>query len=186
MIRKTLVVIAAALALAAGAQAQVTDNDTITVTATVQGVFNFVITAASYDFGTVDAAGTGGGVYNPAIGGAVYTADNATTWTCESAPRTVVDIYNDATSSFAGPVGQTGDNLEVQLDLASNPLGGGSSTGWIDATTEGTPAGDLVTNALTGMGNNDSDGNVDFRLTVLDTHPIGLYTWTIVLTASGT
>lgn len=158
-------------------------SDQLTVTANNQGIFLFDIAAASVDLGTVNANGDllGGnpsglsGVRNGSDTGAVYTLDDATTWTCSSAPKRNVDIAENG-SSVAGvlPLGA----LEVRSQAPSN---GGTSGGWITLGTSGT-----LVSGMTNVGNgaNSATGDLDLQLTVLDTDATGSTTWTVILTAS--
>jgi len=188
--RKFLFCASAAVLLLGGgsALAQVTATDSVSVTADNKGVFLFTITEASFDFGDVDASGTllpgtGAGVTGNgrtvADDGGFYTATSAANWNCRSAPNRTVSVYNDS-SVVVGAL--PGDRLELQTPA----VGGGASQGYkLFASESGTPAGDLVTGMTVGNGNNDVDGTLDFRLTVLDTDSTGVTTWTVVLTASG-
>ena len=178
----------AAVAGSGDASAQVLSSDSVVVTATNQGIFTFTIPQVTFDFGNVDAsgaaiAGTGAGVTGGgrtgANDGGIYTAAAAATWTCSSAPQRTVKIYNNS-SIVAGAL--AGDRLEIRIPAA----GGGTSQGYKTFSTQtGTPAGDLVTGMTVRNGANSVNGQVDFRLTVLDTDATGGTTWTMVLTASG-
>jgi len=167
---------------AGSATAQVSASDQLTVTANNQGIFHFEIAAASVDLGTVNANGDllGGnfpgmtGARNGAGTGAVYTADNATTWICSSAPKRNVEIAENG-SSVVGVLPL--DALEVR----SNAPSVGTSGGWITLGTGGT-----LVSGMTNVGNgaNSATGDLDLQLTVLDTDAVGSTTWTVVLTAS--
>jgi hypothetical protein len=186
---RTAVLLVAGLGLASAAHAQVTASDSISVRADNRGIFEFTIAEASFDFGDVDASGavlpgTGAGVTgngrNGGDTGGSYTATAAANWTCRSAPSRTVKIYNDSTTAVGS---LAGDRLEMQIPAA----GGGASQGFKQFSTDsGTPAGDLVTGMTVGNGANGVSGTVDFQLTVLDSDPTGVTTWTVVLTASGT
>lgn len=188
--REFLLLASAAVLLLGGgsalAQVSATATD-ISVTANNQGIFFFTIAEASFDFGDVDASGTGlpgtgagvvGNGRTVADDGGFYTAASAANWNCRSAPSRTVTVYNDS-STAAGAL--PGDRLEMQVPA----VGGGASQGYKQfASQSGTPAGDLVTGMTVGNGNNDVDGTLDFRLTVLDSDATGLTEWTVTLTAT--
>ncbi len=61
-------------------------------------------------------------------------------------------------------------------------MGGGISTGYQLFTS----ASNLLTGTSVGNGANADGGDLDLRLTVLDTDPLGANTWVVRLRASGT
>lgn len=163
------------------ALAQRTADMNLTVTANNLGIFTCNLADANYDFGNVDADGTGGGTRNTDDDGAYYDADAATTWTCRAAPSSTVAI---ALISASGDhtVGSMGDNnLEVRIPDVDS----GTSTGY-NAFTDGSPTpADLITGLTVGNGANAVTGNLDLRLHVYDTDPTGANTWVVRLRATG-
>lgn len=175
-------------------------SDTITVTAANGGVFTFNIVAATYAFGTVDANGTAnsGGTQSitgsrilPADTGSTYLAPAATTWTVASAPSRTVRIFNASTiagGSFAWGAG-TENRLEMQIPVgtlsgtpATCPFKTFTTIG--DGGASGCTLGNLVTGFTAGNGANKATGDLDFRLTVLDTDAVATNTWVVTLTAA--
>lgn len=193
--KKTVSIVALlTLAAVSGFAASPPQSDSITVTATNGGVFTFNIVAASYGFGTVDAAGTAAvGPVGPAptpttnAGGAIYTTAGATTWTCASAPSRTVRVFNASTTSVIN--WGTADRLEMQIPTTG--LGTGTSCNYkvFSAVGDGGAAsctsGNLVHTVTVGNGANSVTGNLDFRLTVANADVTGTNTWTVVLTATG-
>jgi hypothetical protein len=172
----------------------------ITVTAVNAGVFNFTINAASYAFGNVDANGTansGGtqaipGVRNGAPGtGATYTSTTAATWTLTSAPSRAVHIFNASSSGAPTSIAWgTADRLEI--DIPTTGVAGATSCGFKFFATNNTDGGaspscangNLITGFTAGNGGNSVTGNLDFRLTVLDSDATGSNSWRVTLTAA--
>jgi hypothetical protein len=170
-------------------------SDSINVTATNNGIFQFAIAQASFDFGSVDANATGGvsstgvpGARNGAPGtGAVYTAVGAANWTAASAPTRTVHIFNASVVGSSTINWGAADRLEVRVPAA----GGGTSCAFKTYSTVGNggtgdcDSGNLVHGMSVGNGANDVDGTIDFRLTVLDTDTAGsTNTWVVTLTAT--
>lgn len=169
-------------------------SDSIAVTASNAGVFTFNIVAAAYSFGTVDSSGTaniGGtqaitGVRNGGDTGATYTAAAATTWTSSSAPTRTVHIFNASAGSSI--IWGTADRLEMQIP--NTGLGAAVSCGYRTFSTTGNGgaggcgSGNLIHGITVGNGASSKTGNLDFRLTVLDTDIIGSNSWTVTLTAT--
>lgn len=181
-------------ALVTGAVSAQPVSDTIGVTAINTGSTRFQLNTSSYSFGTVSPAGganIGGtqalnGVANAS--GAVYTAAAATTWTARSAPPRTIHIHNS--SVFATVLWGTADRLEMQVPTTNLPAAA-QSCGYKTFTTVGSGgaagcgAGNLLRNLSAGMGSNERNGNLDFRLTVNNADTAGTNTWVVVLTAVG-
>lgn len=190
--KKVLVLIAALTLLGAFNAFAQTASDSISVTATNNGIFTFSIDLPSYAFGTVDANGTS----NAATGGtetlggtrvgtaATYTSGAlGPNWTAASAPSRTVRIYN-ASTIVSGVLG--GNRLALEV-----PAGGGGSTCGFKAfgtTGDGAAcaAGILIHSMTVGNGGQAVGGDLNLRLTIDDTDPVGATTWTVVLTASAT
>jgi hypothetical protein len=199
---KYRIIVSAAMMLVAATlfAASPPQQASITVTAANAGVFDFAITAASYAFGNVDANGTantGGtqpitGVRNGSPGtGSRYTATTATTWTLASAPARAVHIFN--ASSAGAPTSitwGTADRLEIQIPTTG--IAGSTSCGFklfSTQNTDGGPSpsctnGNLITTFTAGNAVSSITGNLDFRLTVLDTDATGTNSWRVTLTAA--
>ncbi len=166
------------------ALAQRTADMSLTVTANNLGVFTCNLSAASFDFGTVDADGSDfstAGVTaqgrNGADDGGFYDADAATTWTCRAAPASTVDIAltSITTDHTVGTMGD--DNLQVQIPATA----GGTSTSYQNFTS----AANLITGMSVGNGAAAAAGDLDLRLHVYDTDPTGANTWIVRLRATG-
>jgi hypothetical protein len=200
-VRYRLIVCAAAFLLAASVfGAGPPQSANITVTAANAGVFNFAITAASYAFGNVDANGTansGGtqaltGARNGSPGtGSTYTATTATTWTLNSAPPRAVHIFNASSAGAPTSIAWgTADRLEIQIPTTG--VAGSTSCAFKLFSTNNTDGGvspsctngNLITGFSAGNGANAITGNLDFRLTVLDTDATGSNSWRVTLTAT--
>ena len=172
----------------------------ITVTAVNAGVFNFSISAASYAFGNVDADGTansGGtqaitGVRNGSPGsGATYTSTTAATWTLDSAPARAVHIFNASSTGAPTSIAWgTADRLEIDIPTTGVP--GATTCGFKLFATNNTDGGaspscangNLITGFTAGNGASSVTGNLDFRLTVLDSDATGSNSWRVTLTAA--
>lgn len=170
-------------------------SDSITVSASNAGVFTFDITAASYSFGTIDAAGTAAsGFTAPAptvatnASGAVYTATTASTWTSSSAPARTVRVFNASTTSTI--VWGTANRLAIQIPTTNLGVGA-TSCGFITFGTTGDggagacASGNLVHSVAVGMNANSKTGNLDLQVTVDNTDTTGSNSWTVLLTATG-
>lgn len=168
-------------------------SDSISVTAANNGIFEFNIVGAAFDFGAVDSDGTlsstgVNGARNVADDGAVYSADGATTWTCRSAPPRTVRVYNASTTSTIN--WGTADRLRVRVPTTGLP-GGSTSCGLLDFSTTGDggagscSSGALVHSVSVGNGSNTVTGDLDLELDVLDADASGANSWTVVLTATG-
>jgi hypothetical protein len=180
------------LGISGGAMAQ-TSSDSISVTAVNVGQFSMNITAALFDFGSLDADGTTSstgvaGVRNVADDGATYTANAATTWTCRSAPPRTVRIFNASTAATVN--WGTADRLSLRVPNTGLPAGS-TSCGFKTFSTTGDAgagscgAGALIHSINVGNGANARTGSLDLQLDVLDADQTGANNWTVVLTASG-
>ena len=165
----------------------------VTVTAANNGIFQFTLASAAFDFGTVDAQGTLSstgvtGARNGSDTGSVYSANAATTWTARSAPPRTVRVYNASSASTIG--WGTADRLRVRVPTTGLPAGS-TSCGLINFSTSGDGGagsctnGALVHTVATGNGSNARTGNLDLELSVLDADSPGSNSWTVVLTATG-
>jgi hypothetical protein len=182
-----------ALATSVFAQAQ----DTVTVTAAVQAVVVFTVDtplgASTFDFGNVDAVGTGtynvGLVVAPGVSSTTYTATGAFEWELRSAPRSNADVTSTASKTVggSGPDGLGRASMALgQLEMDWNQtLGNGT------VTSVFTPIGAAnlwIDNAVVGTGNAGpaprNEGTIDLRLTVDDLDLAEANEWTIVFTAT--
>ena len=191
---RTVAGIAVAVLLAAVAIEAQPASDSLVVLANNSGQSNFTISGSIYNFGTVFPSGAtniGGtqvitGV--PNASGAVYTATAATTWNARSAPPRTIYIHNASTASVLQ--WGTADRLEMQIPTTNLPVTA-VSCGWktFSTNTAGGAAtcngGNLLRNLSAGMGINQRNGNLDFRLTVNNTDGAGTNVWVVVLTAVG-
>ncbi len=186
--KKRFLTIVALLLMAAGVQeasAQRTADLTLTVTANNIGVFSCTIDGAassSFDFGDVDASGTTSstgvtGARNGADDGAEYEATAAAAWGCSAAPSSTVAIALTSVAADHTAGGMQDDGLEIRIPAT----GGGTSAGYQTFTS----AANLITGMSVGNGANSVAGDVDLRLTVLDTDPTGANSWTVRLRATG-
>lgn len=179
-----------ALPAADGAQAAMpppgTTNDVVVhVAAQNAGRFECSIAVPTFDFGTVDISGADFGTpgvvargRNPANTGGLYeNAAGSVEWTCRAAPRSTVDIALVATAAdHTG--GMYADDLEVRIPTSTR---GGVTTGYQPFTSQAL----LISGMQVKNGNNAAFGNLDLRLTVLDTDPVGANTWVVRLRATG-
>lgn len=188
-----IALVASALLLGGPLGAQ-TASDSLIVTANNAGRANFSIDAAIYNFGTVFPSGAtniGGtqvltGVRNAT--GAVYAAAAATTFNARSAPPRTIRIHNASVASILQ--WGTADRLEMQIPITNLPAAA-VSCGYKTFTTIGDGGaatcdqGNLIRGLSAGMGINERNGNLDFRLTVDDTDATGTNVWVVTLTAVG-
>jgi hypothetical protein len=183
-----------ALATSVFAQAQ----DTVTVTAAVQAVVVFTVDTplggSTFDFGNVDAVGTGtynvGLVVAPGVSSTTYTATGAFEWELRSAPRANADVTSTASKTVGTTVAPDG------LGRASMALGQ-LQMDWNQTNGNGTVTSLLtpiaatntwIDNAVVGNGNGGpaprNEGTIDLRLTVDDDDLAEANEWTIVFTAT--
>ncbi len=189
--RSTGLFVVACLALSLlgvdSAWAQRTSDFNLTVTANNRGIFTCSFNVASFDFGDVDADGTDYLTPNVTAlgrnagnnGGEYENNAGSVTWTCRAAPPSTVDIALTSTAADHTVGGMADDDLEIRIPSS---LGGGISTGYQLFTS----ASNLLTGTSVGNGANADGGDLDLRLTVLDTDPLGANTWVVRLRASGT
>ncbi len=178
--------LALALAGAPGAMAQRTSNPSVMVLANNQGIFECTINVPIFDFGNVNADGADFGTPNVTAlgrnagnnGGEYENNAGSVTWTCRAAPPSTVDIALNSTAADHTFGGMDDDDLEARIQDTA----GGTSTGY-QLFTSGL---NLITGMSVGNGANTASGDLDLRLTVLDTDPRGANIWVVRLRASGT
>ena len=160
------------------------DDQFVRVNAFNPGLFECTVDVPTFDFGTVDGSGLDLGTpdvvargRNAADTGGVYeNTAGSVEWTCRALPTSVVDIALVAVSAdHTG--GMTTDDLEVRIP----DTGSGVSSGYQVFTSQAT----LVSGLSVGRGANAAHGQLDLRLTVLDTDPTGPNTWVVRLRATG-
>ena len=161
-----------------------TNDETITVTASNPGVFFCMVGATTFDFGDIDVQGADYGTANVVAngrngantGGEYESASGLVNWTCSTLPSSVVNIaLVSATADHTG--GMEANNLEVRIPVVA----GGTSEGYQPFAS----GANLITGMSVGIGANAARGQLDLRLTVLDTDPAGVNAWVVRLRATG-
>jgi hypothetical protein len=186
--RTTILALAALAMLMAGsgdAWAQRTSDSSVTVTANNRGIFSCTLSAASFDFGDVDADGTDYSTANVTAlgrngsndGGQYENTSGSVTFTCRSAPSSTVGVALISTGADHTVGTMDDDGLEIRIPA----VGGGTSTGYQVFTS----TANLITGMTVGNGGNSVNGDVDMRLNVLDADDTGANTWVVRLRATG-
>ncbi len=169
----------------ARAQRIVDFSFTVSASAQNKGIFQFSLNTPNFDFSTVGPDGRD--YFTPNVvaqgrngadtGGVYESAPGAITWTSSAAPRSTVSIHLVSGAADHSIGAMPDDALEVQIQDAA----GGTSTGYQPFTA--------FTTLISGMdvrnGSNSVTGDLDLRLTVLDTDPRGTNIWTVRLRALG-
>lgn len=171
------------LLLAPNVEAQTVSSTSVTVSARIVGTFEVSVSGENFDFGDLDANGLSLGTPNIAskgrnsedIGVVYESMAGSLSWTAKASPASSVDIALISTEAdHTG--GMYVDGLEVRIPSTN----GGKSTGFQSFTSQA----NLINAIPVGNGVDTVAGDLDLRLNVLDSDPIGTNTWVVRLRAT--